>query len=71
MEKMERVIWLASQSNKTNMKNFFDILWYQKFGVTGNLQPGGVIPLACSRCKLNSTCAGLKRILNDIVSIQL
>ncbi|MCQ2972309.1 MAG: hypothetical protein MJ209_03350 [archaeon] len=25
--KLERVIWLASPSNKTNMKNFFDMLW--------------------------------------------
>lgn len=60
--KMERVIWLASQSNKTNMKNFFDILWCQRYGVIGNKQLRGVNPLACSRCKLNSTCVGLKNI---------
>ena len=60
--KMERVIWLASQANKTNMKNFFDILWCQRYGVIGNEQLRGVNPLACSRCKLNSTCVGLTQI---------
>ena len=59
---MERVIWLASQANKTNMKNFFDILWCLRYGVIGNEQLRGVNPLACSRCKLNSTCVGLAQI---------
>ncbi|MCC0647271.1 hypothetical protein [Clostridioides sp. ZZV15-6598] len=67
--KIERVIWLASQSNKTNMKNFFDILWCQRYGVIGNSELRGVNPLACCCCKLNSTCIGLKKILNKNVLI--
>ena len=43
--KLERVIWLASQSNKTNMKNFFDILWCQRYGTIGNGELRGVNPL--------------------------
>lgn len=59
--KLERVIWLASQSNKTNMKNFFDILWCQRYGVIGNKVLRGINPLACSLCKLNTTCVGLSK----------
>ncbi|MGN0609826.1 MAG: hypothetical protein ACI4J6_11515 [Oscillospiraceae bacterium] len=59
--KLERVIWLASQSNKTNMKNFFDILWCQRYGTIGNGELRGVNPLACSLCKLKSTCVGLSK----------
>lgn len=58
--KLERVIWLASQSNKTNMKNFFDILWCQRYGTIGNSELRGVNPLACCLCKLKGTCVGLK-----------
>lgn len=68
--KMERVIWLASQSNKTNMKNFFDILWCQRYGVTGNSVLRGINPLACYECKLNKTCVGLNQILKDKVYIK-
>lgn len=68
--KMERVIWLASQSNKTNMKNFFDILWCQRYGVIGNKQLRGVNPLACYGCKLKNTCVGLSKILNQKVYIK-
>lgn len=67
--KMERMIWLASQSNKTNMKNFFNILWCQRYGVIGNSQLRGINPLACSCCKLNSTCVGLKKFSNKKVYI--
>lgn len=59
--KLERVIWLASQSNKTNMKNFFDILWCQRYGTIGNGELRGINPLACSLCKLKSTCVGLTK----------
>lgn len=67
--KIERVIWLASQSNKTNMKNFFDILWCQRYGVIGNSELRGVNPLACCCCKLNLTCVGLNQILNKKVLV--
>ena len=65
--KLERVIWLASQSNKTNMKNFFDILWCQRYGTIGNGALRGVNPLACSLCKLNKTCVGLAKHSADSV----
>ena len=68
--KLERVIWLASQSNKTNMKNFFDILWCQRYGVIGNSELRGVNPLACCGCKLNKTCVGLSTILTKKVYIK-
>lgn len=65
--KLERVIWLASQSNKTNMKNFYDILWCQRYGTIGNGKLRGVNPIACSLCQLKSTCVGLSDRLNDKV----
>lgn len=67
--KLERVIWLASQSNKTNMKNFFDILWCQRYGTIGNRELRGVNPLACSICSLSTTCVGLSKIKNERVLI--
>jgi len=67
--KLERVIWLASQSNKTNMKNFFDILWCQRYGTIGNKKFRGVNPLACSLCKLKESCVGLSKKLSDNVLI--
>lgn len=57
--KLERVIWLASQSNKTNMRNFFNILWCQRYGTIGNGILRGINPIACSLCKLKTTCVGL------------
>ena len=57
--KLERVIWLASQANKTNMKNFYDILWCQRFGTIGNLTLRGINPIACAECSLKSVCVGL------------
>lgn len=65
--KLERVIWLASQSNKTNMKHFFDILWCQRYGTIGNDQLRGVNPLACSLCRLKQTCLGLAKSANHKV----
>lgn len=67
--KLERVIWLASQSNKTNMKYFFYTLWCQRYGVNGNEKLRGVNPLACSLCNLSDTCVGLSKIKNDDVLI--
>lgn len=67
--KLERVIWLSSQANKTNMKNFFNILWCQRYGVTGNSKLRGVNPIACCGCLLKSTCVGLQRLKNSKVLI--
>ena len=57
--KLERVIWLASQSNKTNMRAFFDVLWCQRYGVNGNTKLRGVNPISCYSCKLKNTCVGV------------
>ncbi|MGZ7147332.1 hypothetical protein [Bacillus sp. BC08] len=67
--KMERVIWLASQSNKTNMRDFFDILWCQRYGVIGNQTLRGVNPIACYGCKLKDTCVGLANIKGQHVYV--
>ena len=65
--KIERVIWLASQANKTNMKNFYDILWCQRFGTIGNKVLRGINPIACSECSLKSACVGLSTKLSNTV----
>ena len=72
MGKLERLIWLSSQSNKTNMKTFFDLLWCQRYGTTGNRCLRGINPIACSECRLKGTCVGLNKekdkkvlLLND------
>lgn len=67
--KIERMIWLASQANKTNMKNFFDVLWCQRYGVIGNKELRGVNPASCYGCKLNTTCVGLSQILDEFVLV--
>lgn len=68
--KLERVIWLASQSNKTNMRDFFDILWCQRYGVIGNSELRGINPIACCGCKLQSSCVGLSKITSKKVLVQ-
>lgn len=67
--KLERIIWLASQSNKTNMRDFFDILWCQRYGVIGNSVLRGINPIACYSCKLKNTCVGIKKCENQNVSL--
>lgn len=67
--KLERIIWLSSQSNKTNMKNFYNILWCQRYGVTGNSKLRGINPISCYRCLLNGTCIGLNKNKNSKVLI--
>ncbi|WP_371504285.1 hypothetical protein [Nitrosopumilus adriaticus] len=56
--KLERLIWIASQANKTNIKSFFDTLWCTRFGNNGNKQLRGANPISCYECKLRSTCPG-------------
>ncbi|TDT71559.1 hypothetical protein EV215_0937 [Hypnocyclicus thermotrophus] len=64
--KLERIIWLSSQSNKTNMKTFFDILWCQRYGTIGNGELRGINPIACYSCQLKNSCVGVakKRFTN-------
>lgn len=65
--KLERMIWLSSQSNKTNMKNFYNILWCQRYGVNGNSELRGINPISCYSCNLKSSCFGLKSHYDDTV----
>lgn len=65
--KLERIIWLSSQANKTNMKNFYDILWCQRYGTIGNRTLRGINPISCAECALKFKCAGLKKYLDSKV----
>ncbi len=67
--KLERIIWLSSQSNKTNMKNFFDILWCQRYGTIGNGELRGINPIACYSCKLKKNCIGAANLKNSLVKL--
>lgn len=59
--KLERIIWLSSQSNKTNMKTFFDVLWCQRYGTIGNGELRGVNPISCYSCQLKKSCVGVSK----------
>lgn len=60
--KLERLIWIASQANKTNIKAFFDTLWCTRFGNNGNKQLRGANPISCYECKLKPMCPGYDQI---------
>jgi len=60
--KLERLIWLSSQAKKTNMSEFFHMLWCIRYGVTGNLQIRRANPIACYLCSLRSVCPGYTKI---------
>lgn len=67
--KIERVIWLASQANKTNINKFFDLLWCQRFGTNGNKQLRGANPIACYECNLRRKCPSYSLIADSNVAI--
>lgn len=67
--KLERIIWLSSQSNKTNMGTFFDILWCQRYGTNGNTKFRGINPISCYSCKLKNVCVGLKSKLDEKIQL--
>ncbi|UPK52844.1 hypothetical protein MT476_26355 (plasmid) [Bacillus sp. H8-1] len=67
--KIERVIWLASQANKTNILNFFDMLWCQRYGTTRNTELRGANPISCYECKLKITCPSYATINNKEVLV--
>ena len=60
--KLERLIWIASQANKTNIRSFFDTLWCTRFGNNGNKQLRGANPISCYECKLRSLCPGYEQV---------
>lgn len=67
--RIERVIWLSSQANKTNNKTFFDLLWCTRFGETGNNELRGANPISCYECKLREKCPSYSNIKNKDVLI--
>ncbi len=67
--KLERLIWIASQANKTNIKSFFNTLWCTRFGNNGNKQLRGANPISCYECKLRSVCAGYDQVKQNKVLI--
>ncbi|MFC1548705.1 hypothetical protein ACFL5E_01950 [Candidatus Omnitrophota bacterium] len=70
MGKLERAIWLSSQANKTNIRAFFDLLWCQRYGVTGNNELRGANPITCYECRLKNTCVGFAQITDSKVLIK-
>ena len=52
------------------MRDFFDILWCQRYGVIGNSELRGINPIACCGCKLQSSCVGLSKITSKKVLVQ-
>lgn len=68
--KLERVIWLSSQANKTNIRQFFNMLWCNRYGVNGNKKLRGQNPLSCYECSLRPVCKGYKNIKNQKVFVE-
>lgn len=69
MGKLERLMWLSSQSNKTNIRQFFNTLWCCRYGTNGNTKLRGQNPLACYECNLREVCKGYKNIENRKIYI--
>lgn len=60
--KLERLIWLTSQANKTNIREYMELLWCQRYGTNGNSEFRSQNPLSCYECKLNKVCIGFRQI---------
>ncbi len=69
MGKLERFLWFLSQAKKTNIKDFFDMLWCIRYGDTGNNEIRGANPISCFECKLRSKCPSYNKIKNSNVLI--
>lgn len=67
--KLERLIWLTSQANKTNIREYMELLWCQRYGTNGNGEFRGQNPLSCYECKLNNVCIGYKQIESKFVYV--
>lgn len=67
--KLERVICLSRQSNKTKKKNFFDILWCQRYGINANRELRAIKPVACYSCKLKNSRVGATNKKDRLVKI--
>ena len=69
--KLERIIWIAAQANKTNKSEFFDILWCMRFGVQNeenkNIRQNN--PVSCYKCKFRKYCIGFEKIKSENVLV--
>ena len=68
--KLERLIWLISQANKTNIKEYMELLWCQRFGTNNNGELRQMNPLSCYECKLHYCCCGYNSIKTDKLLIK-
>ncbi len=71
LDKLEKLIWVSSMGNKTNKKEFMDILWCQRYGTDkGDKGPcRGANPLSCSQCILNGECLSYKDIKDEYIYV--
>ena len=67
--KLERFIWLVSQSKKVNMDPVFDMFWCIRFGTTEIKKPKKRAseirrqnPISCYQCELRDDCKGYAAI---------
>lgn len=71
LDKLEKLIWVASMGNKTNKKEFMDILWCQRYGTDrGDKGPcRGANPLSCSQCVLKNECLSFQSIKEEDIYV--
>lgn len=70
--KLERLIWLVSQSKKVNMDPVFDMIWCIRFGRTSEKKSPlrQQNPISCYQCNLRKQCNGYYTIKDDFVWIK-
>ncbi|MDC0576041.1 hypothetical protein OAO51_05005 [Nitrosomonadaceae bacterium] len=71
LDKLEKLIWASSMGNKTNKKEFMDILWCQRYGTDqgGNGPCRGANPLSCSNCILSDECPSYQSIKDEDIYV--
>ena len=67
--KLERIIWIVSQQNKTNKTEFLDAMWCTRFGVEDSKEIRGANPISCYKCTLRESCPGFLAIENASVHV--
>lgn len=71
LDKLEKIIWAASMANKTNKKEFMDILWCQRYGTDRGDSGGyrGANPLSCYDCVLREECLSYQSIRDQSIYV--
>jgi transcriptional regulator of aromatic amino acid metabolism len=67
--KLERIIWIVSQQNKTNKTELLNAMWCTRFGVQDNENIRGANPISCYKCSLRKSCPGFSIIRDESVYI--